>query len=326
MNLNTYIRAGYTCVLIQTNEEARAEGVIQEVAQKLGLSLFGWSITDGVINYEDGSTNPEAADPVAMVEHFNSNLPARSLLIVRDLHPFLGGPGNPGNPMLIRRLKDAIRRAARPECFKAMVMIGCQLVIPPEIEKLVVVDEFELPDRPTLNTVLDGIATSAKLEIEPPVREKILDAARGLTTTEAANAFSLSFVQHRRILPDVVHKEKTQAVKRNGLLEIVDRGIHIEDIGGLENLKADLLSKRHLFTKEARDYGLKSPRGILCVGQAGTGKSLTAQAAGSIFGVPLLKLEAGMVFGSLVGQSEANWRSVFATAKAVAPCILWVNN
>jgi SpoVK/Ycf46/Vps4 family AAA+-type ATPase len=44
-----------------------------------------------------------------------------------------------------------------------------------------------------------------------------------------------------------------------------------------------------------------------------------------VFGLPLLKLEAGRIFGSLVGESERNWRTAFATAKAVAPCVLWID-
>jgi SpoVK/Ycf46/Vps4 family AAA+-type ATPase len=36
-------------------------------------------------------------------------------------------------------------------------------------------------------------------------------------------------------------------------------------------------------------------------------------------------LEAGRLFGSLVGESESNWRRAFATVKAVSPCILWID-
>ena len=52
------------------------------------------------------------------------------------------------------------------------------------------------------------------LEIE--VREKAVEAASGLTTMEAENAFALSFVETRTITPAVIHREKAQAVKKNG--------------------------------------------------------------------------------------------------------------
>jgi SpoVK/Ycf46/Vps4 family AAA+-type ATPase len=101
--------------------------------------------------------------------------------------------------------------------------------------------------------------------------------------------------------------------------------VRIEHIGGLELLKEDLVSKRNLFTRAAVEYGLGTPRGYITVGQPGTGKSLTAKATGSVFNLPLLRLEAGKLFASHVGESEANWRTAFATAKAVAPCILWID-
>jgi hypothetical protein len=57
-------------------------------------------------------------------------------------------------------------------------------------------------------------------------------------------------------------------------------------------------------------YGLPAPKGLLIVGIPGTGKSLTAKATAGAFGLPLLRLDMGRVFGGLVGQSEAALRSV----------------
>ena len=63
----------------------------------------------------------------------------------------------------------------------------------------------------------------------------------------------------------------------------------------------------------------------MILGIAGTGKSLTAKATAKVFGVPLLKLDAGRIFAGLVGQSESNLRAVIHTAEAIAPCCLWVD-
>ncbi len=97
------------------------------------------------------------------------------------------------------------------------------------------------------------------------------------------------------------------------------------NIGGLDNLKAWLLKRRDAFSKRARDYGLPSPKGLLIIGTPGTGKSLTAKATASVLGRPLLKLDAGKLYGSLVGQSEENLRSVIQVAEAIAPCILFID-
>ncbi len=85
------------------------------------------------------------------------------------------------------------------------------------------------------------------------------------------------------------------------------------------------MKRRNAFGKKARAYGLPVPKGLLIIGIPGTGKSLTAKATASVFGVPLLRLDAGRIFAGLVGQSEFNLRSVIQTAEAIAPCVLWMD-
>ena len=126
-------------------------------------------------------------------------------------------------------------------------------------------------------------------------------------------------------MPTVIAREKAQAVKKNGLLEIIETKESLESIGGLDVLKDWLLKRRNAFGKKARAYGLPVPKGLLIIGIPGTGKSLTAKATASVFGVPLLRLDAGRIFAGLVGQSEYNLRSVINTAEAIAPCVLWLD-
>ena len=45
----------------------------------------------------------------------------------------------------------------------------------------------------------------------------------------------------------------------------------------------------------------------------------------TIWQLPLLKLDFGKVFSGLVGSSEENMRRALATAEAVAPSILWID-
>ena len=95
--------------------------------------------------------------------------------------------------------------------------------------------EFSLPGKPELRTVLGGVMESACLSsLDVETREKAVEAAAGLTTIEAENAFSLSFVQTRTIEPSIVAKEKAQAVKKSGLLEIVEVKETLNSIGGLD--------------------------------------------------------------------------------------------
>ena len=75
----------------------------------------------------------------------------------------------------------------------------------------------------------------------------MIDAASGLTTIEAENAFALSVVESKAIDPVIVAKEKAQAVKKNGLLELIETKENLDSIGGLDVLKEWLLKRRHAF-------------------------------------------------------------------------------
>jgi hypothetical protein len=142
---------------------------------------------------------------------------------------------------------------------------------------------------------------------------------------EAENAFALSLIETGTIQPPSSPGKRPTCPQERRFARSHRDDESLDSIGGLENLKAWLIQRGEAFTQRARDYGLPVPKGMLVLGVPGTGKSLTAKATASVFGVPLLKLDAGRLFGSLVGQSEANVRSVIQTAEAISPCVLWID-
>jgi SpoVK/Ycf46/Vps4 family AAA+-type ATPase len=273
---------------------------------------------DGLVDTQKG-TNNSANDPLEALIAIK-DLKEKTLIVLRDFHLFLEDP----NPILIRQLKDVLQMAKTKS--KTLIILGCRMVLPPELERELTVIEFALPGKEQLNAVLRGIMESANIKnMENEQREKVIDAASGLTTIEAENAFALSVVQNKHVDPVIVAKEKAQAVKKNGLLELIETKETLDSIGGLDVLKEWLLKRRHAFSQRAIEYGLPTPKGLLILGIAGTGKSLTAKATAKVFGVPLLKLDAGRIFAGLVGQSESNLWAVIQTAEAIAPCCLWID-
>jgi SpoVK/Ycf46/Vps4 family AAA+-type ATPase len=160
-----------------------------------------------------------------------------------------------------------------------------------------------------------------------PDREGAIDAALGLSAEEAANCFARSLVATKgRIDPALVSGEKKRTIARERVLTWYDpdpRGL--DAVGGLDVLKSWLVQRRLAFSPEARAYGLPSPKGCLVVGVPGSGKSLTAKAIATAFGMPLLRLDLGGLKSKYVGESEQNIRKALAVAEALGKCVVWID-
>ena len=322
MNLQTYLRAGYPGIVMISSEEARAEADIASVCTSLKRDLHAWSSTEGLVNVKEGrvTTCPDPLEALQLLDGMFANTSPRHVVLMRDLQLHL----DQSDPMLVRRIKDILRIAKSNG--HTLILLGCRLKLPPELEHEMTHVDFTLPDAAQLGTVLDGIIKSAKLKnVHEVVRESALQSALGLTTTEAENAFALSVVETKGIDHKIIAREKARTLKKNGLVEVVEANTSLEDIGGLNLLKEWLQRRAGAFSESAKAYGLPAPKGLLIVGIPGTGKSLTAKATAGAFGLPLLRLDMGRVFGGIVGQSEANLRSVIQTAEAISPCVLWID-
>ncbi len=316
-----YARAGHAGLFLCTAEEARAEAIVKAAADELQRPLHAWSATEGFIDTTLGTIQP-CPDPAMALDQI-LDLQDDAVILLRDFGAFLEDK----DPVLHRKLRDTLRSAR--STGKLLILLGVWKALPAELEREITRLDLALPDPAELDLVLAGIIESAGLtghrDLTPALREAALAAAGGLTTLEAENAFALSLIESETITPAIIAREKAQTLKKGGLLEVITTTESLDSIGGLDRLKCWLLQRREAFTKRARDYGLPLPKGMLVLGVPGTGKSLTAKATASVFGVPLLKLDAGKLFGSLVGQSEANLRSVIQTAEAISPCVLWID-
>lgn len=319
----TYLRAANACLYLVTHEEKRALEEIQGAVQLAGWRLHRWSLTSGIVG-PGGVADPETKDPLKMLAGFDK-LPTHreaqqgAVLVALDFHACLGGPHQPANPQLVRRIRESIERGR--EEARNLIIVGCRLVLPPELEKLITVIELELPDKAALEKLIDGYQD---LPIEGAKADAI-NALTGMSLSEADNALALSLIEGRAIKPSILQREKCRQLSKTKLMTVVHTDTTLEDIGGLDRIKAHLHLIKDLFTPEARAYGLTTPKPLLCCGQAGSGKSMTARAMAAVFKLPLIRVSAGALFGSLVGETERNWRTVFKTLKGMAPVIGFID-
>jgi SpoVK/Ycf46/Vps4 family AAA+-type ATPase len=319
--LETLIRARYPIIYVVSWEEKRVEQAIAAICLARNKKMLQWTVTQGIVqnsNNRDDATR----DPLAALDHVMASRD-QAVYLFKDLHPFLH------DTALVRRLRDLTY--ALKTSYKTIVMLSPVLRLPPELEKEITVVDYALPTLKDLDELLEGIIQSVKAnpqittEMTEEEREQVLQAALGLTGTEAENVFAKSLVEKHRFDVHVILSEKEQIIRKSAILEYYPASEAFADVGGLDLLK-DWMSKRTIaFTEKARDFGLPAPKGILMLGVQGCGKSLSARAIASLWNLPLLRLDVGKIFGGIVGQSEENIRKAIRIAESTAPNVVWID-
>lgn len=328
-DLVAYIKAGYPLLYMVTAEENRAELEIGRVAQECQRKIFVWSATEGLLDLAT-KKKENVIEPVQALQAIRQKDDG-AVFIIRDLHAFFK------NPIVVRQLRDIAREFKQHR--KHVIILTPVSEIPRELERDVVIVDFELPTKDQIAEIWDRLYSDNQAlfkkqgcEVDEDERDRIISAALGLTSVEAENAFSKATVMTLRADPKgrpaiskLVMGEKANAVKKNGILEYFEAQERKDDIGGLDVLKKWLDIRSRAFSKKAREFGLPLPKGILLVGLPGCGKSLTAKAASNILQVPLIRFDISRVFGGIVGQSEAQMRGAIQTIDRVGQCVVWID-
>ncbi len=321
-DLATYIRARYTLVYLLSFEEQRVLDDLERFAAEEGKQLIVWSHARGAHGAGIRAGTAQRS-PNALLDAI-STMPDSSLIVACDFHPFLG------DPLVIRQVKELGRELESTK--KTLLFVSSVLKLPVELSKEMVVVDFALPDFALLDATFREIAGSLTgeraVKLSDADRDKLVRSAQGLTLKEFSNVLAKALVENGRIdraAIDVVNSEKKQIIRKSGILEFQAAPESMSSVGGLENLKAWLVTRGQAFSDRAQSFGLPWPKGILIVGVQGCGKSLTAKAVADAWRLPLLKLDMGRLFGGVVGASEENMRMAIAIAESIAPAVLWID-
>lgn len=330
--VETLIRARYPILYVISSEELRVQQVVTDIARKRQKKLFEWSYSTGIVpagtSIQSQKNRTSATkEPLAALDHVIEQVEP-AIFLFKDLHPFL----TKGNYAVTRKLKEIALHLKNS--FKTIILVAPMMEIPAELEKEITVLNHPLPTRDDLSTLLDQIIADVrqlkqvKIDLDDDGRERLLQAALGLTLGEAENVFAKIIVKSERLSGDGVSEvfaEKQQIIRKSGLLEYYATDEDFAHVGGLAVLKEWLTKRAVAFSDEAREFGLAAPKGILLLGVQGCGKSLCAKAVSNLWQLPLLRFDVGRMFGSYVGSSEENIRRAIAVAESIAPAILWVD-
>jgi cell division protease FtsH len=104
-------------------------------------------------------------------------------------------------------------------------------------------------------------------------------------------------------------------------------GVVFDDVAGIEEAKEEL-QEVVVFLKNPEKFtavGARIPKGVLLVGQPGTGKTLLAKAIAGEAGVPFFSISGSEFVEMFVGVGASRVRDLFRKAKDNAPCIVFID-
>lgn len=341
-DLSALMRARTPLIWVTTIEEARVEGYVAQAAAQAGYTPIFWDVAQGITkldgkvtnDYGDNLTDAGAALSAIKARADKSGSTKennfRTAWIMRDVGKWLEGPLGFTPLRALRNLSKFLPGVKRDNA-QSIIVLSADSKVPDDLKGHATVVEWPLPDRAEIAAILEAalqsIPEAGRAEAcSKETFEQAVDSAVGLNGEEAASCYAKSLVQTKRIDPAIISSEKKRVIAKSGVLtwvEPITGGM--DAVGGLENLKAWLRLRKSAYSPAARAYGLPAPKGVGLVGIPGCGKSLTAKAVPTEWGVPCIRLDLGALKGKFVGDSEGNMRKALSTIEAIGRCVVWID-
>ena len=315
------LKARYPIIYISTNEEERIEYLIKYCAKKyVARTYYSWDFVDGY----QGNPNDKgfaARNPLEALDLIDKLTPeTASLFVLKDYDNFIK------DFSVVRKLKNLSRSLKTQP--KNIIIVSSEINIPDSLKEFVTLLEFPLPSYSEILEELNRLLSSLQQEIDPTTLNNIATACQGLSLERIRRVLSKVIAKNGEIddsSPPLILQEKKQIIQQTQLLEFCLNDKNLDDLGGLDVFKQWLQVRDQAFSQEAIKYGLPYPKGLLLVGVQGTGKSVAAKIIAHEWQLPLLRLDFGRLFASLIGQSEQRVRKMIEIAEALSPCVLWVD-
>jgi SpoVK/Ycf46/Vps4 family AAA+-type ATPase len=336
--------------LVRTRETGRCVSAIQDIALakdshqfRLWVCNKGWQNFPRPSSFAADTAIVDVTKPTGVIEGTIDIGKALDVICKENhdgIYVMVHAHHHFDKPLIQQYIKD-FGNKAREFDQRLVLLVPDTVKIPVELEDELHVMDYRPPSHAELlecyQSVFGGIEEKARPDFTDAQVGTIIQNAVGMTWLEFETAISLGIVEMQNILDEradkeqhpedyikVILKHKTEAIKKTDLLELMQPE-PMADVGGLDLLKGWLELRAKAYSEEARKYGIEVPKGVLCVGPPGAGKSLFAKSVASTMLVPLVKFDIGKVFGKFIGESEGRIRQALQMIESLAPCVLLVD-
>lgn len=325
-DLAAIIRSRTPLIAVESNEEPEIVTLVRQIAAQQQLRAFRWTVTEGLQAFDPNDQPTQSIlKSQEVLTHIRTNA-TNSLFVLLDFHPYLE------DAVHIRHLKD-IALTYRKH-YSTVIIVGHAIRMPEELRPFTAPFRLPLPTPNELRKIVydaaaDWGAENGRREVSTTNKaiELLVRNLTGLTATDARRLAIKAIADDGAIteseMPEVM-RAKYELLGNDSPLSFEYETAKFSDIGGMSRLRQWLDVRKSFFT-EADQPKLDPPRGVLLLGVQGCGKSLAAKAAAGIFGVPLLRLDFGVLYNKYYGETERNLRKALETAEVMAPCVLWMD-
>ncbi|MHB8418368.1 MAG: AAA family ATPase [Myxococcales bacterium] len=303
--------AGYGFAVLDSFEEKRGLRLAESAAAEVGLPLSTWSVSRGMTPAAGGPTLIEALAALRQ-----SKRPGLLALLGLQLSSLTA----------VERRTLCEVTAEGPAARQHLLAIAPIGEFPDELQREAAVLTLSPPDEAELKALLEETARSVKADLGEAAATAVA-AARGLGLEEARRVFRMALLAKGDLTPTIL-AEKRRLLRRNSALDCIE--LRAEEIagltlvGGLDYLKKWLADRRKSLSAEAQSFGLPPPKGLLLLGVQGCGKSLSAKAIAAEWSMPLCRLDLSGLFSGR-GSPDTALRQAIASAEAMAPVVLWLD-
>jgi len=343
--LEYLITSRYSLLYVVTWEEKRVIESLSKICNLESINYGGvqvWDSNNGLVGADGAriSGGEKLLTPEMMLDYIlkkaaelegraaNSKGIRGPIFVLCDLFRHLQSGGlTPELERKLRIIPNALRLT-----YMHVVILSPVLALPTALEKTITVLDYPLPSKEQLGTLVgyakDTLKERKRIKAEEAdsiSNENVTRSLMGLTLQEAEDALAKAFVVTQTFDIPTILQIKRQIIRKGQLLDYIYSEENMATVGGFDGLKEFIRLRKHAFSEAAIAYGLPSPKGVFLLGIQGCGKSLAAKAIANELQVPLLKLDMGKMFGSLIGESEEKMRRAVQLAESVAPCVLFID-
>lgn len=223
------LSAGFPLLYLVTSEYSRVTQKLRKIAFEGDYAFHTWDCVDFLRTHNKNQNNrlegivshPEyesTQDCETLLEYLHKGLgksedDSKEIFLIEDFHKYFD---REKVIVSLRKLSNEMKKLN-----KHIIFLSPSYQLPDEIEKYVTVISVPLPDRRDLDRRFKSIYPGS---IDEDLKKYILDAALGLTDTEAELAFRLAnqvVGLNNKDAVQIVANEKEQIIKKSGILDYV---------------------------------------------------------------------------------------------------------